>query len=203
MIRAYGEIYLSCVYRNLGSLFDIAINREDMDIDEFAGLFSTSAVARGIEAGSPRYLAGISPQRMFEEIVNRPITGYVPRTGMDDAGWTGYIAAYSQWYCGCTFKRLFDTVPASRMMSLRDTMHGDSMNAVSIIIDTMQPVTILKRLREARGISQSDLALYSGVPIRSIRAYEQGSVELCKAQGDTLYRMAKVLGCSVDNLIKG
>ena len=77
------------------------------------------------------------------------------------------------------------------------------MSAVSIIVDTMHPVTVLKQLREARGLSQSDLALYSDVPIRSIRAYEQGTVELCKAQGDTLYRLSKVLGCSVDDLIRG
>ena len=203
MIRAYGEVYLSCVYRNLGSLFDIAINLEDMDPDVFAGLFSTSPVARGIEAGSPRYLAGISPQRMFEEITNRQLSGYVPRVGSGDAEWIGYVAAYSQWYCGCTFKRLFDMVPAERMMSLRGTTHGDSMSAVSIVVDTMHPVTVLKQLREARGLSQSDLALYSDVPIRSIRAYEQGTVELCKAQGDTLYRLSKVLGCSVDDLIRG
>ena len=88
-------------------------------------------------------------------------------------------------------------------MSLRDTTHGDAMSAVSIIIDTISPVTVLKRLREERGISQSELALYSGVPIRSIRAYEQGTVDLCKAQGDTLYSLAKVLGCSVDVLIRG
>lgn len=203
MIRAYGEVYLSSVYRNLGSLFGIALDREELDPDDFAGLFSTSSVARGIEAGSPRYLAGISPQRMFEEIMNRPAPGYIPRDGMGDAEWTGYIAAYSQWYCGCTFKRLFDTVPAERIISLRGTTHGDSMSAVSIIVDTLHPVSVLRQLRERRGLSQSDLALYSGVPIRSIRAYEQGSVELCKAQGDTLYRMSKVLGCSVDDLIRG
>ena len=203
MIRAYNEIYLSNVYRNLGTLFDIAVFLEDMDADRFAGLFSTSSVARGIESGSPRYLAGVSPQTMFEEITNLRITRNVPPSGASDAEWMGYVAAYSQWYCGCTFKELFSAVPASRMMSLRDTTHGDAMSAVSIIIDTLNPVTVLKRLREERGISQSELALYSGVPIRSIRAYEQGTVELCKAQGDTLYSLAKVLGCSVDVLIRG
>ena len=120
-----------------------------------------------------------------------------------DAEWTGYIAAYSQWHCGCTFKEMFSAVSAGRMMSLRDTTHGDAMSAVSIIIDTLNPVTVLKRLREERGISQSERALYSGVPIRSIRAYEQGTVDLCRAQGDTLYSLAKVLGCSVDVLIRG
>ncbi len=203
MIRAYNEIYLSNVYRNLGSLFDIASNLEDMDIDQFAGLFSTSSVARGIESGSPRYLAGMSPQAMFEEITNRRIIGRMPPSRGSDAEWTGYIAAYSQWHCGCTFKEMFSAVSAARMMSLRDTTHGDAMGAVSIIIDTMNPVTVLKRLREERGISQSELALYSGVPIRSIRAYEQGTVDLCKAQGDTLYSLSRVLGCPVDVLIRG
>jgi DNA-binding transcriptional regulator YiaG len=140
---------------------------------------------------------------MFEEITNRRIIGRMPPSRGSDAEWTGYIAAYSQWHCGCTFKELFSAVSAARMMSLRDTTHGDAMGAVSIIIDTINPVTVLKRLREERGISQSELALYSGVPIRSIRAYEQGTVDLCKAQGDTLYSLSRVLGCPVDVLIRG
>ena len=89
------------------------------------------------------------------------------------------------------------------MLSLHRTFRGDIMGAVSIVVDTMHPVAILKRLREERGMSQSDLSLVSGVPIRSIRAYEQGSVDLCKAQGDTLYSLAKALGCSTDTLIRG
>lgn len=203
MIRAYSETYLSTVIRNVGSLFDLAAYSEDADLDDFSVLFSTSAVARGIEKGAPVYLAGMSPQEMFRRISLREPDEYSPPPEMSDAAWTGAVAAYTQWYCGCTFREFFDAVPASRMMSMYRTYREDMMAAVTLAVDTLHPVALLKRLREERGMSQSDLALMSGVPIRSIRAYEQGTVELCKAQGDTLYGLAKALGCTVDVLIKG
>lgn len=203
MIRAYNELYLSTVYRNIGALFDIAVYCEDLDPSGFAFLFASSSVARGIEAGSPRYLAGMSPQDMFSEIVLSDPGDRIAPGETTDACWAGYVLAYSQWYCGCTFREILEKFPLDRMISLHHTLRDDIMNAVSIVIDTLHPVTILKELRERRGLSQSDLALLSGVPIRSIRAYEQGTVELCKAQGDTLFSLAKVLGCPVDILIKG
>lgn len=203
MIRAYSEVYLGMVFRNLGSLFDMATYIEDMDVDTFSSVFCTSQVARGIEAGSPLYLAGMSPQDMFERITLRKPMQHVSPFGMSDASWTGSIMAYAQWYSGCRFADIQRAVPASRIMSMHRTFREDTMAAVSIVVDTMYPVTILKRLREEKGMSQSDLSLLSGVPIRSIRAYEQGSVELCKAQGDTLYSLAKALGCGTDTLIRG
>jgi len=203
MIRAYSEVYLSTVSGNLSSLFDIAAYTEEMDIDGFMSLFSTSQVARGIECGSPLFLVGMSPQDMFERIAMRVPQRRIPSAETSDAAWTGSIIAYAQWYCGCKFREIQRAIPASRIMSLRRTFRDDTMGAVSIVADTLHPVAVLKGLREERGMSQSDLALLSGVPIRSIRAYEQGSVELCKAQGDTLYSLAKALGCSVDTLIRG
>ena len=203
MIRAYSEMYLSIVSKNIGSLFDLAMYLEGMDADGFASMFSTSQVARGIESASPLYLAGMSPQDMFARVVLREPHRYVSPPEMSDAAWAGSIFAYAQWYCGCRFSDIQRAFPASKMLSLHRTFRADIMGAVSIVVDTMHPVAILKRLREERGMSQSDLSLVSGVPIRSIRAYEQGSVDLCKAQGDTLYNLAKALGCSTDALIRG
>ena len=203
MIRAYNEAYLSTVVRNLGSLFDLVAYSEDMNLDDFAAVFSTSSVARGIERGAPMYLAGMSPQEMFRRITLRAPEKYSPPPEMSDAAWAGTVAAYTQWYCGCAFRELFEAVPPSRIVSMHRTYRDDMMSAVTLAVDTLHPVAILKKLREERGMSQSHLALMSGVPIRSIRAYEQGSVELCKAQGDTLYGLAKALGCPVDVLIKG
>ena len=151
MIRAYSEVYLSTVSRNVASLFDLAAYLEDMDIDGFSELFSTSQVARGIESGSPPFLVGMSPQDMFERTVLREPRPYVPPPEMSDAAWTGYVVAYAQWYCGCKFREIQRAVPASRIVSLHRTFRDDIMGAVSIIVDTLHPVAVLKRLREERG----------------------------------------------------
>lgn len=203
MIRAYSELYLGTVCRSVAALFDVAAYCERMNPDGFADMFSTSPVARGIESASPRYLAGMSPQDMFAEIILRDPKDVVFPEEQSDAYWAGYVATYSQWFCGCTFRDLFNAMPFSRIVSLYRTFHEmEISHAVGIVADTLRPVSILKELRESSGMSQSTLSLLSGVPIRSIRAYEQGTVELCKAQGDTLYALSKALGCPMDVLVR-
>jgi transcriptional regulator with XRE-family HTH domain len=62
--------------------------------------------------------------------------------------------------------------------------------------------TNLKRIRTAYGFTQAELALRSGVSLRSIQMYEQRNKNINKASVDTMYRLAKVLGCTVEDLIE-
>ena len=52
----------------------------------------------------------------------------------------------------------------------------------------------LKELREQAGITQLQLAEKSGVPIRTIRAYEQGQRDMMEAS----YRIIKALADALD-----
>ena len=61
-----------------------------------------------------------------------------------------------------------------------------------------------KSMREWRlraDITQQDLADRSGVSLRMIRAYEQGTQDLARAEGATLLRLSQALGCPPDRLI--
>ena len=62
--------------------------------------------------------------------------------------------------------------------------------------------TNLKRIRKAYGFTQSELAKQSGVSLRSIQMYEQRNKDINKASAESLFRIAKVLGCSVEDLIE-
>ncbi|MBQ9031154.1 MAG: helix-turn-helix transcriptional regulator [Parasporobacterium sp.] len=62
--------------------------------------------------------------------------------------------------------------------------------------------TNLKRFRAAYGCTQAELARYSGVTLRSIQMYEQRNMDINKASAETLYRISKVLGCSMENLLE-
>ena len=62
--------------------------------------------------------------------------------------------------------------------------------------------TNLKRIRTSYGCSQSKLAEMSGVSLRSIQMYEQRNKDINKAQADSLHRLAKVLGCSMEDLLE-
>lgn len=60
----------------------------------------------------------------------------------------------------------------------------------------------LKKFREASGLSQSKLAETSGVSVRMIQHYEQGVKDINKAEAITVYRLAKALDCTVEDIIR-
>mgnify|MGYP003291559486 CR=1 FL=1 len=64
------------------------------------------------------------------------------------------------------------------------------------------PETNLKRIRTIYGCTQAELAEMSGVSLRSIQMYEQRNKDINKASVDTIYRLAKALGCTVEDLIE-
>ena len=64
------------------------------------------------------------------------------------------------------------------------------------------PETNLKRIRTAYGCTQTELAQLSGVSLRSIQMYEQRNKDINKASVDTVYRLAKTLGCVMEDLIE-
>ena len=64
------------------------------------------------------------------------------------------------------------------------------------------PDTNLKRIRNAYGCSQAELAKKSDVSLRSIQMYEQRNKDINKASIETVYRLAKALGCAVEDLIE-
>ena len=90
MILTYNEIYLNNVMRNLGALFDIAVNAMGIDPDEFAKQFAESKIETGIESGLPDFLAGKSATEMLMILFNDDV-GYdivtIDRTPKYWAGW--------------------------------------------------------------------------------------------------------------------
>lgn len=60
----------------------------------------------------------------------------------------------------------------------------------------------LKQIREAAGISQADLAKLTGISVRVIQNYEQGARPLNGARAITVYKIAKALRCTVEDLLE-
>lgn len=63
-------------------------------------------------------------------------------------------------------------------------------------------MTNLKRIREARGLSQAKLAEISGVNVRMIQYYEQGVKDINAAAALTVYRLAQALDSTVEFLLE-
>ncbi len=203
MIHAYNEIYLNTVMHNLGALFDIAINALGMDADTFANQFINSRVASGIEAGTPDMLAGKSATEMLMIILDKKIDDVAVSEDRTKEYWAGWILANAQWYLNKSFKEIISVMPFSNLLALYYPYHeANEMKTIEKIKACFPPVSILKILRQKRKLTQEELALLSGVNVRSIRSYEQGQNELSKAQGDTLLMLAKALDCSIEDLLK-
>ena len=59
----------------------------------------------------------------------------------------------------------------------------------------------LQDLRKKQNLSQSELAKKSNVNIRMIQYYEQGMRDINKAQAVTLYKLARVLNCHIEDFL--
>lgn len=60
----------------------------------------------------------------------------------------------------------------------------------------------LKKIRESRDLSQSQLAKASDVPLRTIQKYEINEVNINNCKAINVYKMAKALRCKMEDLIE-
>ena len=211
MIHAYQEIYLSKAQAVLGDAFDYAINSCNLSGEAFIKMFLASSVSKKIENGEPACVAGKSGIEIVMEIVSETTgkeldTEHQSSIGRSREYWIGWAVAYYQWYSGRKFGDIFKVLSFEDLQNTYHTLHeADITKFVDIVearIKEFFPETNLKRIRTAYGCTQAELALRSGVSLRSIQMYEQRNKDINKANVETMYRIAKVLGCTVEDLIE-
>ena len=211
MIRAYQEIYLSKAQALLGEAFDYAVNICGITGEVFVKMFLASSISRRMENGEPACLAGKSGIEITMEIVSET-TGKVieaepqERFGRSQEYWIGWAVGYYQWYSDRKFSDIFKAVTFDELQKMYYTLHEADISKFAEIIDARirayYPDTNLKRIRTTYGFTQAELAERSGVSLRSIQMYEQRNKNINKAGADTVYRLAKSLGCSMEDLIE-
>lgn len=211
MTRAYSESYLSDAKDRLSQFFDYLINDCGMKADWTASLFLSSGYAEQFERGNPAILAGMSGIELARVVVEAtykkkklPEPGYTE--GLSPEYWVGWALAEYQWYSGKRFKDIFEHVKLSEIISMYSVYHEMD---ISKFIETMDekcatalPECRLKKLRESRGLSQAELAKISGVSLRSIQMYEQRVNDIDKAQAQTIYKLSRVIGCAMEDLLE-
>ena len=211
MTHAYQEIYLSKAQAVLGDAFDYAVNACDITGSDFVKLFIASSVSKRMENGEPAYLAGKSGIEIVVEIIAEtkgqelhvePIENF----GRSKEYWIGWAVAYYQWYSARKYRDIFKVVSFEDLQQMYYTLHeADISKFVDILDGHMKEYfseTNLKRLRTFYGYTQSELAERAGVSLRSIQMYEQRNKNINKASVDTIYCLAKALGCTVEDLIE-
>lgn len=211
MTRAYSEYYLSDAKTRLASMFDYAINDLNQDPDWFAKLFVQSGVALKFETGNPSVVAGMSGVEIAKEVIRYAYKDkeFSQASFSQDRSpeyWAGWALAEYQWFTGRRYKDIFAKISLSDIIAMYKLYHEMDIRQ---FIDSMENrykdierETKLKTIRENRGLSQTELAEQAGVNVRSIQMYEQRMNDIDKAQAHTLYKLARVLGCTVEDLLE-
>ncbi len=211
MIHAYQEIYLSNAQAALGDAFDYVIRVCGVPGENFIKLFIVSSVSKHMENGEAAYLAGKSGVELAAQVL-------AETTGMTEQPeppeqyarsceyWIGWAVAYYQWYSGRKYSEIFEVFSFAELQKMYYTLHEADISKFADIADARVrehfAETNLKRIRTAYGCSQAVLANRSGVGLRSIQLYEQRQKDINKASAESLYKISKVLGCAMEDLLE-
>lgn len=211
MTHAYQEIYLSNAQAALGDAFDYAIRVCGVPGESFIKLFTVSSVSKHMENGEPACLAGKSGIELAAQILAET-TGMTEQPEQPERYarsceyWIGWAVAYYQWYSGRKYSEIFEVLSFAELEKMYYTLHEADVSKFAEIADARIrehfAETNLKRIRTAYGCSQAELAKKSGVGLRSIQLYEQRQKDINKASAESLYKISKVLGCAMEDLLE-
>ena len=209
--HAFPETYLSKAQAILGDAFDYAVNVCQIPGADFMKLFASSSVSRRMENGEPALLAGKSGIEIIADVMLET-TGKQPEAEPREhfrrsrEYWIGWAVCYYQWLSARSYSDIFRVLSFEDLANMYHTLHEADITKFTDIVDAKMREhfkdTNLKRIRMAYGYTQAELAKRTGVTLRSIQMYEQRNKDINKASADTLYRIAKVLGCSMERLIE-
>lgn len=211
MIHAYQEIYLNKAQSVLGDTFDYAINTCKIPAEVFIKLFLVSSVSKKMENGEINFLVGKSGIEIAREVVfettGKELTiESIEHFNRSKEYWIGWAIAYYQWYSCRSYNDIFNVLSFEDLQNMYYPLHEADISKFVDIVDTKVREffsdTNLRYFRNAYGCSQKELAIKSGVSLRSIQMYEQRNKDINKASAYTLFRLAKVLGCSIEDLIE-
>lgn len=210
-LPSYNKAYLNDAMDSLGAMFDYAINDGSYKADDFFDRFVASGVARNIELGNPKFLAGMSGVEMAQEVLRRTEPEYKPfrqrfRERRTPEYWMGWALSYLQWHTGRSFSQLHSRkLGPTELLRLYPTMHeADLTKLEALAAERMGERTeknALQTIRKQRGLSQAQLAKASGVSLRMIQLYEQGKRAIRKAKAETIVALADALNCEMQMLL--
>ena len=185
---------------------DTAVKEENTEKER-----SAAGTTERSERGNPAIVSGISGIELAQEIIMYAYMNYkfpekIFSEERSEVYWTGWALAEYQWDTCRRFKDIFSRIPLSEIVTMYSVYHemdiGHFIEDMNKKYMSVTQEIHLKTIRENRGISQVELAALSGVKLRSIQMYEQKVNDIDKAQVRTLYKLSRVLGCSIEDLLE-
>ncbi len=204
VIQTYNKLYLPYVAENLGTMFEHAVSIGINPII-FWNTFINSNVAKQIEKGSPKYLACSALDYLNEIYEGKKIIPNQENINKDKYYWAGWILAQFQYAKGYSFYKINNYLPIEEVLRLYPTLHEADITKFFDVANTYfkkSEITNLKKIRQAHGLSQNELSKLADVELRSIQMYEQRRNNINKAQVETIYKLATVLDCNIEDLLE-
>ncbi|MDD5805718.1 MAG: helix-turn-helix transcriptional regulator [Eggerthellales bacterium] len=211
MIHAYDENMRGKAQTTLGTAFGFASSEAGYLPQDFFALFIESGLAERFESGNPSVVMGLSgielALRVLEETVgiHRPLELRFRGRGSKEY-WIGWSLAYYQWETSLTFREIAEAIPMDVIEDLYYAYHEMDVRSFVERMDELyreaHPETNLQRLRKMAGLTQGELAKYSGVPVRTIQQYEQRQKDVNKAQFASVMALAQALSCRPEQLFE-
>lgn len=198
------------IMERVADIFDVGVNECGVDGRVVGEAFIASGIADEFERHNPAFVAGRSGCELLDLMFDR--TGIsadvpdAPRLSRTEDYWVGWSVAAFQLATSRPYERLLRTIPYHELRELYHPLHeADESKFVSVVEQRIERAggdTRLKAIREASGLSQTQLAMRSHVGLRSIQMYEQRNKDINKAQSVTLMRLSRALACEMEDLME-
>jgi len=222
---AYNRSYLENVKSNLGAMLDCGINTLEFGPRDFYNMFLDSDMSDKINRGDAYSICTLGGVELAEYVVcfamNNSKYIHVKKASdpafnqhLNDAiinvnskeYWAGTVIAEYAWEENMSYQELDGYISVEEVIALyKDFANADSL-VINIRLDEMlnakKKVAKLKLRREMLGLSQSELAQQSGIPLRTLQQYEQRRKNINNAKAVYLVDLASVLRCEVRDLIE-
>lgn len=212
MMTAYDETYLSGAQKRLGTMIDVAVNEHGCNLESFYLLFAQSPLAAKFGAGDPAVIAGRSGEELaFEVLRDSQCQGLSPktkelRTKVSAEYWVGWALAFYQWASGFSFWEIQQRVAISQAILMYQPYHEMDIRQFCDKMDELctcaHPRTNVQERRLAAGLSQSQLAAASNIPLRTLQQYEQRQKDINRARADYVVSLARALCCKPADLLE-
>lgn len=207
---AYDKDIMLSAKERFAVMIDYAVFWCGMDLRAFYNRFLGSGLAEPMAAGYPMFSLGMSGIELAARVVENT-GGTLALDGSytfpwEDSSyyWTGWALCQYQWYKSVSFAALDrGGLPIEKVHSLFHPLHEADITKLFEVFDSLyRPEALsLKKRRKAMGLTQEELAERSGISLRMIRAYEQGTQDISKAEASTVLRLANCLGCTEKALL--
>ena len=211
---AYPETYLTDAMTCIGELMTYAsIAAPELSSDMVLKMFTISGLASRFEKGDPRIVSGMSGAELFYRIMDecgefryhRPKPGIIP--GNDTDFGCGRLLAFFQWKSRMSFSDILSAMPFARLTALYPDLSDVPLNEAAVtikkkLLERMPAQTRLQVYRKRLGLSQKELAAYSGVNLRTLQQYETGDKDINRAASDKVAALSRTLHCAPEQIIE-